>query len=428
MSCVHLVNGTCGVVNEAAGKVVTRPGRSQELACKRCMGAGVNGYTSDGKPTQILMDLCRSYGGVPGELLERPEGVGDILKRKIAERFDCPSCPACDRTLASMNAFGPEGCRKRLVEIVAGMVPRAIKCGLRDMTWAERWKAVKAAWSAGGIAAAIESVVIDAIEEAEAAERRVPFVESAGSVRNLAMHVLPIAGNGVWQWHVAQIAKRANLFNGQKVLGVSEIRTPTTLSMRPDGVTFQTEPVASVVNLFREHGIEFDAVVVAENNELLREGELLPAMLAELESTDERDATFVCHAKNAARSLDHIGIEWAEAMYTLNLDHWPTTQAALRQHAMAGAFKRYGAFAFEGNHRWHYSGSYCWFRHDQVFNRDWRTLDQHFASVESWPGRLFLAKQTACLLLDNADDMYELPHWENTVRPALQEWKSARGL
>lgn len=437
IDCPYHSGGACELVQLITGHrfPVT------QAACAACTSQWRNSTPPSVQyPTMVVTNLCRSAirrqankspSGTTKPVISSAslsEGVGTRFRQLSTERMTCQHCPACDTVLARMNQLGPKGCREKLIELVSGMVPRAIKCGLIDATWREKFQAVKDAWTAGGIAAAIESVVLQAIEETEAAERQVPFAPQAASRRNLAMFLLPVAGNGVWQWHVQQIARRWKLFNGQKVLTLAQISTPTSLPRRPEDRVFQTDNLDIVLGEFRRNGMEWDAVVTIENDVETREGAGFLQLLREVQSTDPAEATFFCHGKAACWSRDHIGVEWADAMYTLCLDHLPTIQQALRTHSMTGAFKRYDAFRLPGNHCWHYSGSFYWMRHDQIFSGDWNQIEPHFASVESWPGLMIPSIQGHCLLLDNAHDMYELPWWEQTVRPALAAWRAERGV
>jgi hypothetical protein len=97
----------------------------------------------------------------------------------------------------------------------------------------------------------------------------------------------------------------------------------------------------------------------------------------------------------------------------------------MERFSMAGAFRKFGQFTTPGNHRWHYSGTNYWFRHDDVFSRDWQKLDQHFFGTESWPGRMFKPEETACLFADNAGDAYKQHYWDSLARE-LDVWEGAR--
>lgn len=112
-------------------------------------------------------------------------------------------------------------------------------------------------------------------------------------------------------------------------------------------------------------------------------------------------------------------------MYRTCLDDWERVQEHLTTKAMTGSFKRYGQFTTRGNHRWHYSGTFYWFRNRDVFQRNWRHVDRKFFGTESWPGHMFRPEETGCLFMDGADDLYLHEYWTKTIEPALEQWETA---
>lgn len=242
--------------------------------------------------------------------------------------------------------------------------------------------------------------------------------------RNLMMHILPLKGE-TWRWNVAQIAKRQDLFNGKRIVSVA---TNSGDSKRTRG-KMATDTHADVAEEFKRHGMRIDEFLVFKNSTRLREVVSFVPMLERVKSTDPNEVTFTCHAKAVTHDPGTIPVEWGETMYQTCLDHWPTIQNALECYSMAGGIRRFGQFKTRGNHRWHYSGTFYWFRHDDIFSHpEWNQLDQTFFGTESWPGRLFPAEQCACIFADSAKDPYKDGHWEKFFRPQLTEWKKARGL
>jgi hypothetical protein len=98
----------------------------------------------------------------------------------------------------------------------------------------------------------------------------------------------------------------------------------------------------------------------------------------------------------------------------------------LESHVFAGSFKRYGMFTTPGNHKWHYSGTFYWFRNQPVFERDWRKIDRKFFGSESWPGHVATEREAACLFHDHCGDLYQMAYWQQAVEPDWTNWRNAR--
>lgn len=231
--------------------------------------------------------------------------------------------------------------------------------------------------------------------------------------RNLIMHLWPVKGFGAWQWNLDQVLRRAELFNGRRIVSIAT---------GPD-----TDSVEAVKEYLRDFTDEF---IVRPNSVTLREVLTFVPMLERIKSNDPNEVTFSCHGKCVRHRIgsDERGstvFRWTAAMYETCLDRWPDVEAALQTKAMAGSFKRHGSWKMPGNHAWHYSGTFYWFRHNEVFARDWRTVDKKFFGTESWPGRLFSASQAACLFCDDTRNLYDLKYFDEHVEPALQAWRAA---
>jgi len=221
--------------------------------------------------------------------------------------------------------------------------------------------------------------------------------------RHLLMHIWPTE-NGAWRWNLDQVMQREHIFTGKRTIAVAT---------GPN-----TEPIEAV----QEYLNQFDAEVIAvTNNPRIREGASLHKLLATVHG--EEGITFYCHAKGARHSnfsYDTTVRRWTDAMYWLCLDRIHTVLPALQDHAMTGPFKRYGMFRTPRNHRWHYSGSFYWFRNADVFSRGWTQMDRQFFAVESWPGLLFAPSETHCLFMDHAGDLYKQNYWDSEVKVELK--------
>jgi hypothetical protein len=195
------------------------------------------------------------------------------------------------------------------------------------------------------------------------------------------------------------------LFTGRKVVGIATGNN--------------TASIDDVRDYFSPMDIEVFSV---PNNPRIREGATFTKLL---EYVQDRDGiTFYCHAKGSRHvnfTENTIVRQWTEAMYLACLNDIARVLTDLCGHCMTGPFKRYGMFKTSGNHRWHYSGSFYWFRNSDVFARNWTKLDRQFFAVESWPGLMFHPSETSCLFVDNAGDLYKQEYWDSSVRNELEK-------
>lgn len=233
-------------------------------------------------------------------------------------------------------------------------------------------------------------------------------------VRNCTFHVWPVKNTRAWQWNCDQLLKRASLFNGKRLVAIAH----DAQADHPDAV--------------KEYLRDFtDDFLVFGNNPKLREVVSWVPMLERLESLNANEVTFACHSKAVKHRLSPGSpgttlFQWTETMWETCCDHWEYVRELLQDKAMAGSFRRFGQFKTHRNHAWHYSGTFYWFRHIDVFQRNWRYTDQKFFGTESWPGHMFKADETACIFFDQANDLYRVPYWTGVIQPALDQWRGER--
>ena len=230
--------------------------------------------------------------------------------------------------------------------------------------------------------------------------------------RHLLYHLWPVRGS-TWRWNVAQLLQRIDLFNGQRLVAVVHDE--------------RTEDAAEVRAAFAGHGVS----LIEQPNHPQGESDTFPRMLAELAREGPDDLSFYAHAKGVKYEPQWPPAvrRWAEVQYAVALDHWPTVRAHLERHAMTGLLRRLGRFANHGHvGDWHYSGTFFWFRHDAVFRRAWQEVPRFYGGVEAWPGTLFTAQETSCLLLDGLSErLRDLPYherfWHQRGNPAFAQWR-----
>jgi len=250
--------------------------------------------------------------------------------------------------------------------------------------------------------------------------------------RHLVYHVLPVAGNGVWQRGADQLRLRWGLFTGRKVVAVA---TGESVQLQaPDGRTVPLDTVEAV-----RRRLPADAEVLAVPNDPGRwELSSWPLLWsAVLDGADPADVVLYAHAKGVTRptriSLDrYVGTPqlWAEALYRLALDHWPAVEAEfLRGRAVVGPLLKpgYGFAGRPGLERsaWHFSGNFWWAK---VGGFRWPRIPVPVDpwGTEAWVGMAYAQHEAGQVgpVLPNYDP-YSAEWWNHTMVPALAEWSAA---
>lgn len=330
--------------------------------------------------------LQRSTNFVVAGAKHLATGAKTVSQEIIDQRFAiCQACPG--------GFYDAE--RERCIHKRCGCGVTSKKGLLQKLSWADQ--------------ACPERYWTRVVPEAPPVVKTAEFTEPVR--RNFIMHIWPVSGHGAWQWNCDQILQRASLFNGKRVVAI---------------VTSKETDSAEAV---KEYLCDFtDEFIVLPNNPTLREVLTFVPMLEKVQSTEPNEVTFSCHAKCVRH---RVGVDdprtpifrWTQVMYESCLDYWPVVREQLTTKAMTGDFKRYGEFKTTGNHRWHYSGTFYWFRNRDVFSRNWRNIDQQWFGTEAWPGLMFRGDETGCLFMDNADDVYQQHYWTEKIEPAWEEWQ-----
>lgn len=246
----------------------------------------------------------------------------------------------------------------------------------------------------------------------------IPTPYGKDAVRHLAYHIWPVRGTGVWQSNVEQLKKRMHLFNGRRRIGIA--------------IDEQSDSPEAVRDSLAGFDCEF---IEISNTPALREVATFVPLLEPLASTAANEIVFYAHAKGVRHSANiekHTPVHrWTEAMYEVCLEAIGDVEQALVNHAFAGCFRRRNRFGFSGGWPWHYSGTFWWFRSAFVFSNNWRTVSASrrfaWAGVEGWPGLHVPANDAACLLGDNAGDLYQERTWVS-VQKELDAWKSIHSV
>ena len=200
--------------------------------------------------------------------------------------------------------------------------------------------------------------------------------------RHCLFFIMPLAGKGSWVWksQIERLCKHLHLFDKICVGVVTDKPEARFPLMHPK----------YVMEEFAKHGYTQEQVffILKPNNRRKREGITFREQLEYVMTDDPNTIVFYGQAKGiqyAAEPTNKIHT-WVQAMYKYTYENYEEAQKALNTHAFAGRFKRYGQFNTPRNHKWHYSGSFYWFRAADLWKRQWSYIDAAFFAVESWPG------------------------------------------
>lgn len=239
-------------------------------------------------------------------------------------------------------------------------------------------------------------------------------------VKHFLYHILPLGGEHQWALdkNIAQVCEGLQQFNGKKIIAIA---TPELGNKRE----FKTPEY--VMQAFENAGYTDIEYLVVTNKKPLREVVSFVKLLSRVETLDPNEVVFYGHCKGVTHadptSICHT---WADIMYETVYNNWEQVKSSLEKYGITGSFKKYGTFKTLHNHRWHYSGTFYWFRSASVFIRNWSHVDQTFYGTESWPGYLFRPDEGGCLFHDNTGDLYRVT--KEYLQKQLQEWKAVQVL
>ena len=195
-------------------------------------------------------------------------------------------------------------------------------------------------------------------------------------MRHLIFHLTPIASpaaRACWAWHLRQLNHYADVFDGQRLFAVAA--GPGLL------------PAEEVASLLPPRS----QVISLPNHPELREAYTLPMLLARAFSVAPDDLVFYAHSKGTSwvgTELETTTRWWSLAMY-----RWLTSGPAidqLQQFPTVGWLKFQGQTSmFPAWSKWHYPGTFWWFRAAHVFGRDWWSVFPGRYGAEAYLGTFF---------------------------------------
>jgi len=220
--------------------------------------------------------------------------------------------------------------------------------------------------------------------------------------KHMAYHIWPCNKTDNWKWNVQHLLQHIHIFDG--VRSVAIVKGP------------HTEDVEKVKTAFNGHRI--DNWIINNNIPELREGVTFVPLMNTIK--DHEGITWYGHAKGVRYEVgNNCPLIWAHVMYKLTLGHWQYAWNQLQQYPITGCFKRYSDFTLARHYRWHYSGTFYWFRNDKVFTcAEWSDIaPRFFAAIEAWPARLFGPDESACMFGEAAENLYDVKTWKQYVEP-----------
>jgi GR25 family glycosyltransferase involved in LPS biosynthesis len=226
--------------------------------------------------------------------------------------------------------------------------------------------------------------------------------------KHLIYHIYPKKGNGTWQWNVAELIKRIEMFDGMRTIGIATDDT--------------TDSIEEVRKAFEN--VRIDMFITAKNDPELGEVATFKQMLETL-PRDPSSITFYGHAKGTSYDDPNKTRDWTSMLYEVCLDDPKHVDACLKQHPIAGPFTR-GRWPGCNRHEWYFSGAFFWFRNHDVFKSEhWKDIKRDRWGVELWPGNLFPLDEAACIFGQHCDHIYDQNVLDH-IKEWMDSWKNRR--
>lgn len=235
----------------------------------------------------------------------------------------------------------------------------------------------------------------------------------ADPTRSLIFHLYPIRGKEWnWHWHIEQIRKHQDKFNGEIVIGV--------------GVDGSTATIDEVQSLFTD--IRVTKWVKADNTKKLAETLTHVELLRSAQSSDPNAIVFRFHTKGVTKQQDAVEQRWAKLLWEASMD-LPSVEDALASHLTCGAMRSLKPLAEKRGGNFFFAGSAYWFRAAEAFQRDWQHTDKTRWWVEYFPAHVFKKEESASLLYDLTESsVIRDDHFTNLIQPEWDRWRAARGI
>ena len=261
-------------------------------------------------------------------------------------------------------------------------------------------------------------------------------------IRNLIYHIWPTSlSKSCWMWAVDKLSEYIHVFNGKIVVAIA-IENSDLESYKTDSKEEVVERFLSEDTMMgsrvKELGLEIEFFCV-KNYGHLRECTSFYKLLNKIESLDENEITFYCHAKGVRwqrakfRRSEEV---WTAYMLETNLSDIERVEDALSIKGCFGCILAYEEHrdSYEGESYfpkragnnapgWFYDGTFFWFNNKKLFSKNW-CYDPHLMS-SNWNGvEWYLCNQFS---IDEAFDNTKEEHHKYLYRWKYDDSVSAGG-
>jgi hypothetical protein len=135
----------------------------------------------------------------------------------------------------------------------------------------------------------------------------------------------------------------------------------------------------------------------------------------------DSSVTFRGHAKGVRYDNPTETREWSEMLYEVCLDDPPFVDESLKHYPITGPFLVESDWPLKG--RWHYSGSFYWFRSDVSRKRQ---IADGYWMAELWPQSLSEKAEAGCLFGQTCARLYDQRELQR-MRDWFAAWRRERG-
>lgn len=237
------------------------------------------------------------------------------------------------------------------------------------------------------------------------------------TTRNIIYHITPI---GNWEWNLEQLFKRIGVFNGVKIFAIVE-----------DEKDKRFESFEKIKNYLQGRlGLNCE-ILKFKNDIKLRETVSLYNLLETLMVESETNSiTFYGHTKGVTHTANETVKLWTEALYKYNLDpeYVKEVERQLTWFPVCGSMKRYGRLLnFPPNtYDWHYSGTFFWFRNEDLFAREWQeSITQHRYGTEAYLSFMFTPIEAGVVFGDGVGDLYNKRYTVRLLNGKLKKFQKS---
>lgn len=239
------------------------------------------------------------------------------------------------------------------------------------------------------------------------------------TTRNLLYHITPI---GNWEWNLEQLFKRIGVFNGRKIFAIVEDPKDKKFASREEVV----EKLKTGIT-----GGNYTILPPLKNDIKLRETVSLYNLLETLMMEAKYNSiTFYGHTKGVTHTANETVKLWTEALYKYNLDpeYVKEVERQLTWFPVCGSMKRYGRLLnFPPNtYDWHYSGTFFWFRNEDLFAREWKeSITPHRYGTEAYLSFLFTPIEAGVVFGDGVGDLYNKRYTVRLLNGKLKKFQKS---